>query len=392
MTRDPGQPMLRVLTKAPFFQLLDVAGDPIPEVDIFLRDVYARLYNQNSVRAYAYAILDWYRFLEQGELRFDEIKRQHVTDYILYLDSKKNPQRLRHSPLAPKAGSVNFLTGKRYLKEGYQPATIRQRVTTVSLFYDVLEMADLGPVVHPLGRRLESRGWFRGDSTLAASESRGFRRRSPQRQAHALSRTLLAQLLKNARCARDVALIEGYYCTAARAEELLALRIEDVLWDRHLVLLNTKGHLEKELVAVSARFLDRLRQYLDERSHSLEPNDPVWVTCRGMTRPLSYTGLRAILRRLNEKLGSNVSTHDLRATSATHLAENPKVAFVSIQHHMRHSSPASTERYTQKARGLGFKDVQEHFETYGNPSLSAQPSAKYNAASVDRVFGKRELE
>jgi site-specific recombinase XerD len=44
--------------------------------------------------------------------------------------------------------------------------------------------------------------------------------------------------------------------------------------------------------------------------------DPVWLTLREPHRPLTYDALRAVMGRVNDLLGSNWTTHDLRHTFA----------------------------------------------------------------------------
>ncbi|WP_158679985.1 hypothetical protein [Deinococcus sp. NW-56] len=146
---------LSVLTmpeSVPYFQIIDEAGHPVHEADLFLRDTCARLGLLTTQRSYAFALLDWLQFLHGRRRKVNEVSRQDVVDYLLELRTKANPQRARRSAAAPRPGSINAVTGKSTLRPGYAPATIKQRLTVVGLFYDVLESAALGPPQHPLGR------------------------------------------------------------------------------------------------------------------------------------------------------------------------------------------------------------------------------------------------
>lgn len=375
--------------QVPFFQILDGQGQPISEVELFLRDTYARRPNYNTVRTYAYAILDWYRFLTVQNLTNCHVRRSNVTDYVLHLREKVNPQRNRRTKEAPVAGSINAVTGKPYLAAGYQSSTINQRITVLVLFYDVLLAEGIGPKVHPVSRPdARARRRFHPDLPRYRG-TRTFLQRQDQRLAHAVPRVLLKQIRAAVKSARDVALLECLYASAGRAAEVLAMTYGDVLWERREVLLNTKGRKNKEVVAVSSRFLEYLQLYLTERGGLPLPEDPLWLMERGPQRPLTYTALRAMLRRLNDQFGSNVSLHDFRATCAVHMAENPEIPFLAIRDHLRHANVNSTQRYVSTARSTTSILIQRHLDD--GRSIEARPfAAEYDEADLTVVFGQED--
>ncbi len=59
--------------------------------------------------------------------------------------------------------------------------------------------------------------------------------------------------------------------------------------------------------------------------HRPGPGEPLWWTRRRPLRPLSYTALRALLNRINEKIGTNVTAHDLRHTLCLRLVADPAI-------------------------------------------------------------------
>lgn len=350
---------------------------------MFFLEVYARTSRATTLRTYAYALLDWYRFLHAGGIAVHEVRRAHVTAYIASLKGKNNPQRRTGAKSVGQG--VNPATGKRELPEGYQASTINMRLTVVAMFYTMLQQAGVGPEHHPVSRVSRRLSY----PTQASPAYHGMirsgyvRQAQPQRLAHALPRPLLEQFRKLAACPRDAALIEGLYSSAARVTEMLALRIGDVKWEKQQIMLQTKGREGTWPVTVSAKFLELLRVYLDSREDQLDPDAPVWVMRRGSARPLTYTALRAVLRRLNDQLGSNVTAHDFRATSATHLAENPRVPFLAIQNHLRHSHPGSTHRYVMAARPNSALTLRDHFERTAE-AVTVAP--EYDSAVLSRVL------
>jgi len=363
----------------PPFQILDDMGEVLGDVDLFLRDVYARTGNLNTVRAYAYALLDWYRFINGRNIEPRDIRRSDVVDYILHLRSKSNPQRKLQRP----SESSNIVTGKRYLAQKYQASTINARLTAISLFYDALCYNDKDFKVHPFGNHRLSSQTSVGEMARYRRTGRNLLQRGEHRLAHALSKGVVKQFKDSTKCVRDLALIEGLYCTAARALELLSLSMEDILWSEHKVMLKTKGQKGKQPVVVSAQFLTLLESYLGERITTASGDEPVWLMRRGKQRPMTYSALRAVIRRINEELETNVCAHDFRATCATHLAQNSQIPFIAIKNHMRHSTSSSTQRYMESGRSESSQPLRDHFDLYLREEAQPKTSPAYNREDLD---------
>ncbi|MCP2014034.1 site-specific recombinase XerD [Deinococcus sp. HSC-46F16] len=369
----------------PPFQILDDEGKIIDDINLFLRDVYARSGNLNTVRAYAYALLDWYRFIRSRDINPRDVRRSDVVDYILHLRSKVNPQRKLRRPHE----SGNGATGKKYLPQKYQASTINARLTAISLFYDTVCYNDRDFKIHPLGNhRLSSRTPI-GGMVRHGRTGRSLLQRGEYRLAHALSKSLVGRFKESANCTRDLALIEGLYCTAARASEILSLSIEDILWSDHKVMLKTKGQKGKQPVVVSTQFLVLLESYLGERVTTASGDEPVWLMRRGEKRPMTYSALRAVIRRINEELNTNVCAHDFRATCATHLAQNPDIPFIAIKSHMRHSNSSSTQRYMESGRSESSRPLRDHFDLYIREEAQAKASPAYNRDDLEILLNPR---
>ncbi|WP_019012439.1 tyrosine-type recombinase/integrase [Deinococcus aquatilis] len=370
----------------PYFQLLNAHQQPIAEADLFLKEVCSRTNSTATLRTYGYALLDWYRFLGRHALELNDVQRKHVVQYILELKGKQNLQRVRRAG-TPKAGSVNPVTGKRYLPNGYQMATVNLRISVITQFYDILILNDVGPTRHPVRMKGETSEYKSGVWGMRSSSSAAhLRQRNPQRLAHGLSKIVMQALRAEINNDRDAALIEGLYVSAARAEEMLALTFGDVNWQQQTLLLHTKGRQDKQEVAVSAHFLALLRTYLGRRIKTAAAHEPVWLMRREPREILTYSGLRAVLRRLNEKLSSNISAHDLRATCATHLAMDSSLSLLEIATHLRHAQVATTQRYLESGRSnrLG---LHRHFNQV-EPELPP-PSTSYDPEVLARIFARK---
>ena len=370
--------------QAPYFYLTDRSGSRCEYADLFLRDVFARRPVPNTVRTYAYALLDWYRYLATIDVDIVGVQRSHVADYVIQLRQKPNPQRRRCSK-APKAGSVNPVTRKASLPPGYRPSTINQRLTVVGMFYDVLALNQQGPGVHPISPSRHQRAYNPSGRAYRYKGVPTFRQRLEQRYCRPIPRQLHDKFREAVASTRDGALLEGLYCTAGRASEILGLTEDDVMWDEQMVLLHTKGFLGKEPVVVSLRFLELLRRYLDERGPSELPDKPIWLTNRKPQRPLNYSALRAMLRRLNEQFSSNVTLHDFRATCATDMAANPDISILMIKNHLRHRAISSTFRYIDSSRMASGLMLIKHLNSMTFQKPIEFDLLNYKASSIEEI-------
>lgn len=119
-------------------------------------------------------------------------------------------------------------------------------------------------------------------------------------------------------CDRDRALLLCYVSSGARASELLGLAIGDVDWAGARVYVVSKGTRLRQAVPVSPEAIGYLTRYLDADGIP-GPDEPLWRTRRGQSRPVSYWARRRVLQRANEKLGTNWTLHDLRHTASTRM-------------------------------------------------------------------------
>ena len=133
-----------------------------------------------------------------------------------------------------------------------------------------------------------------------------------------------------------------------------------------------------------------LALYLGELAglgHRPGPGEPLWWTRRRPLRPLSYTALRALLNRVNEKIGTNVTAHDLRHTLCLRLVADPAITLADAQQVMRHARITTTGLYLRPRPDEVIAKVQEH---YRRPKPEPRPLAgwDYDPADLADVFGQ----
>ena len=362
--------VIEELGGVPPYVLVRQDSSPVEPVTDYLLELLASDCSPTTLKSYALDLLDWFRFLDRSGVGWEQAGRTHVRDYVLHLRSARNPYRERKGVGGPLPGSLNERTGKSYLGEGYKPATINHRLTVVRSFYGFHirggRFLSDNPVPDEarVGRRDARRGAHHrpGDPWIPEGRS-PYRQRQPKKAPRALSEELWDEVFRALSSDRDRAIFCLLVSSGARATELLGMRGADVDWGRQRVRLITKGTREAEWVAASADFFRWLARYLAARGPT-QTSEPLWATLRGPRRPLNYQALRAIMMRVNGKLGTNLVLHDLRHTCAMRLAEDPEIPITDVQTHLRHKRLSSTEVYLLARPEEVIRRVQTHQQAH----------------------------
>jgi integrase/recombinase XerD len=216
-----------------------------------------------------------------------------------------------------------------------------------------------------------------------------YRQRSDKRLPRAIPDHLCDEVYAALRSDRDRAIVSLLLSGAARATELLGMTGQDVDWGRKCVRLVTKGTRIGEWVAASPAFFRWLMLYLTERG-PVAPTESLWLTLREPHRPLTYSALRAVITRVNERLGSNLVLHDFRHTCAIRLASDPRVPITDVQTHLRHKHLSSTETYLIARPEEVIGRVQAHHRaTTPEPSDKKRVGWTYDATDLHILLGGR---
>ncbi len=374
--------------------VLDGSGAVLEPVSEYLRELLACGNSPASCRSYGHDLLRWFRFLAAVDVPWNRAQRSNVRDFVLWLRTSHNPARDRRRPGAPAAGSVNRRTGKPYLGAGYAPATINHALAVISAFYDFHLQTGQGPVVSPVppqsraGRRLNA---HHNPMEPFRLHGRGnYRQKQPAQPPRAVPDDVVEDLFDVLGCNRDRALFSMFLSSGVRAEEMLGLTVADTHPGEGRIYVRTKGlGGAKEACPAAPEAFAWLALYLAEladEGHRPEPDEPLWWTRRHPLRPLTYTALRAVLRRINDRIGANITLHDLRHTLGLRLIEDPNVSLVDVQHVMRHRQITTTGGYLRPRTDEVIAKVHEH---YTRPKPQPRPLAgwSYHPQDLADVFG-----
>ncbi|MFD0430562.1 tyrosine-type recombinase/integrase [Streptomyces zhihengii] len=80
--------------------------------------------------------------------------------------------------------------------------------------------------------------------------------------------------------------------------------------------------------------------------------------------------MRRVFQRVNEKLGTNWTLHDLRHTAANRMANDPNLTLAQVRAILRHTDLATTGRYLNARVEDLFDALQAHYSRPGSSARS----------------------
>jgi integrase/recombinase XerD len=384
------------------WRVVDPDGRVVEPVALFLRDFAARGNRAASVRSYAYALLRWWRWLQVVDVAWDRATTGEVRDFVLWLGQARKTRRWARTVTAATAGTINPVTGKRHLGDGFEPRTVRHSNAVLRGFYEYWTELGEGPLVNPVAlARTGGRGNAHHDP-LEPFRAQGRLRYNPKlarRRPRVIPDDRWDELFAGFGSHRDRAIAALAVSNGARAGELLGIRGVDVDWGGQLVQVTRKGAGERQWLPASPEAFVWLRLYLAGLG-PLGPNEPIWWTLRrrnhgdGLRRhPLNYDALRAVLRRVNTLLGSNYSMHDLRHTAALRMSRDDGLSMRDVQSILGHAHLSTTaDVYLVEDDAEVLARVHRHLadrEQQARAAVAVEVAAGYDATDLSVLFGAR---
>jgi integrase/recombinase XerD len=379
----------------------DGTGSPVPPIREFLTDFVAQGNRHGSVRSYAYGLLRWWRWLRAVGVDWHQATPVEGRDLVLWLmHASKQRVHARTKSLAT-AGTVNPITRKRYLDDRYAARTIRHSNAVIRAFYQYwIDDRHQGPLVNPIPLDRGRGRPHAHHNPLDPNRPEGrlrYNPKLPKQQPREISDERWRDLFGALASHRDRALLALVVSNGARSEEILGLRMVDVDWGDQLIRVVRKGTRAEQWLPASPESFVWLRLYVAELGHPLTPDEPLWRTCRrrdhgdGLRQhPLTYEALRKVITRVNEKLGTNWTMHDLRHTAALRMARDENLSARDVQTILGHAHLSTTTNiYLVEDQDQVIRRVQQHLadcETWA-ATPTADLAVGYDPADLGILFG-----
>jgi integrase len=122
-----------------------------------------------------------------------------------------------------------------------------------------------------------------------------------------------------------------------RVGEVLKLTLADI-HDQKLILQRPKSGKEQEVVFVTQKLAERLKDYAIEACK--DPKERIF--------PISYETARAIVRKAGNIIGVELRPHDLRRHSATYASRSGVPIEIVSKIILRHANLSTTQEYLGK--------------------------------------------
>lgn len=301
--------------------VLGVDGAPVAPIERYLAYLTQIERSPNTVKAYAHDLKDWFMFLGDQGLDWREVRLENVAEFVAWL---RRPPQLRD-------GTVLILPS---VEHHCTESTVNRKLSALSAFYQhaARHGVDLGELL----RRWQSvggrgSGWkpFLHHISKGTPKPRRAIVLSTQRKLPRVLAAAEAQtILDGCDHLRDRFLFAVLFDAGRRIGEALGLRHEDIAAAESQITVrsrvNDNGARSKSrsqrTIPVSVDLVRLYADYLHLEYGDLD-SDYVFVNLWGRPhgRPLTYTAVYDLVKRLRRRTGIDFDPHWYRHTATTRM-------------------------------------------------------------------------
>jgi integrase/recombinase XerD len=303
------------------YRLCDETGRALDWANAFLDAQRIRQLSLRSLRAYAYDLLNFTRWLEPRGQRIADLSESTLVDYVRH--------QLEQHP-TPTPQTVNHRLGVvRYCYRFHTGRDIP--AGQVHFQHSYIKRPPLGV------------GWPRRGIAF------GLRLKQDRRVIVPLSAEEVAKFWQSFRTFRDLALVGLMLLDGLRSCELLGLQLENLQLADGQMCVHGKGN-KKRVLPLPPEILEVLANYL-RLERPLTNSPALFVSLKGRRRgqPMTPAGLRSLFR--HHRLLSQVrqaNPHRLRHTFGSDMVR-AGLSLPALQHLMGHAQIQTTMLYVQLA-------------------------------------------
>lgn len=286
-------------------------------VNEYLAYLADRNYSPRTVRAYAFDLLCFCRWLSEDGTALDDVSTDSLLRFLAACRELTLPGQHGGNVVPLRSGRAT----------GYAPTTVNRRMAAISGLFSFRQMRD-PDAKNPVPRGAAARRTAKGERSgmlghLARPRSRSqLRVREPRRLPRGLDPNETKALLGSFRTDRDRAIAGLMLFSGLRSAEVLGLDVTDIDIGRGWIRVIGKGDKERR-VPLDPDVASLVQAYLlAERPETTAKR--LFVVAKGPHRgqPLTPEGLRRVFRYHREIAGVPAGhPHALRHSFGTALAE-----------------------------------------------------------------------
>jgi integrase/recombinase XerD len=328
--------------------LVDSNGFPVLPAMKYLKYLDKTRKSSNTQKTYCYSLKHYFTYLEEKNKDYKYIKLEDLVEFVAWLRSPYESSKV--TPLQKKKA-------KRTEK------TINLTITVIANFYDYLFRNE--EVQNDMMEKLMKQVFTGGNSRYKSflhhinkdkpSIRNVLKLKEPRKKIEILTKEQVQQVLEATTNIRDTFLIQVLFETGLRIGEVLSLFIEDFIFDHakgHRIRLIDRGELEngaklktgEREIFVSHSLMDLYDDYLYEVIDDLDTDTNfIYVKLRGENagKPMTYSDVESLFKRLKKKTGINLHPHLFRHTHATIYYQKTK-DIKQVQERLGHSQIQTT--------------------------------------------------
>jgi len=330
-----------------------VLGDdllPIKPIQQYLHYLYCVKRSDNTIKTYAHALSQYWTYLSQKDLNWENINLQQLANFIPWLqDTDNNASSIRSNQ------TINLILG------------------VVATFYDYQHR--LGSIkAIPFYKERFLRGnkykpFLYHISKNKPTKTSILEIKTTKNLPKVLTKIQVIALVDACNNLRDRLIILMLYETGMRIGQLLGLRHEDIVsWDKKIHIIPRPNNInnaraktsEINTLHVSKTLIDIYTEYLLTEVSEIEC-DYVFVNLWGGKQcPMTYPTIQMLFRRLSKKTNITVTAHMFRHTHASDLMR-AGWGMAYIQKRLGHKSIQTTiNTYVH----IDDAEMKRHFNQY----------------------------
>lgn len=305
----------------------------VESVFTYLRLLHARGMSAKTIRAYAYDLLAFHRFLSDRAVCREAFEAVPLVSFILSQRKLNAAPRTINRRLAVVRAYLN------HLESGLGDRTFKQTGSSPGFYKGAKNKSLLGPL------RIKEK-----------TKRKSLTVKVPAVLITPLTPAEIKKFLLGFRKYRDLAILQLMLFCGLRSCEVLSLDVNDIDLIDDFVRIRGKGEKER-ILPLSPAVRSALMNYLDYERPDC-PHSRCFVVLKGSRRgqPLTSEGLRKLFRNQRKKSVKKANPHLFRHTFATHLIRE-KVSLPVVQKLMGHSDIEVTMGYVH----LSLTDVSREY-------------------------------